>query len=125
MKLLLDTQIMLWWLNDDQKLKPNVKLLIENPKNRIYLSVITPWEVVIKKQKGKLNFKDAWFEYFEKERFTLIEVRMEHVLELLKLKKVHGDPFDRMLAAQARVEKLTIVTADPKIEKYEVKVVRA
>lgn len=124
MKLLLDTQVLIWWLAKDKHLKQPVKVKIQEAQE-VRVSVVSVWEMEIKRAVKKLDTPLDIKYQLKRHDFGLMDVNVDHALEIRKLTLIHRDPFDRMLVAQARVEKLTIVTADPKIEKYEVKVVRA
>lgn len=119
---LVDTHIFLWWLNDDKKLKDSIRKVIKNPKNHIYVSIISGWEISVKNRAGKLPLKATLKECFEKAAFEILNINLEHLFLLDKLPSHHKDPFDRMLVAQAKSEKLVILTDDEMIKKYNVKV---
>ena len=122
---LLDTQIFLWWLNNDKKLKASVKKIIADPNNLVYLSVVSGWEMSIKVHTKKLSLKNSFQKIFKNLQFDLLNVSLEHILRLHKLPFHHKDPFDRMLVAQSKVENLRLITSDKKILKYKVKFLRA
>ena len=122
MKYLLDTQIFLWWLNDDRKLKKSLHQVIEDSNNSVYVSVVNAWEMSIKKKIGKLRLKAALRTCFEKYNFEILNINLSHILILDNLPLHHRDPFDRLLIAQANAEKLTLLTADNKMKKYNVKI---
>ncbi len=124
-KYLLDTHIILWWLNDDKRLKKPLRQIIENSKEHIFLSIATAWEIGIKYKTGKLSLKTTLEDCFEQTKFaTILPITLKHILILNSLPLHHRDPFDRLLIAQAKVEKLTILTNDPKFEEYPVKILR-
>lgn len=119
---LLDTHIFLWWLNNDKRLKHATRAILENQNNQICVSVITAWEMAIKHKNKKIALKTTIKYSFAISGFTVLPVTLDHVLQLEKLPLHHKDPFDRMLIAQAKTEKLILVTDDVKIKKYDVKV---
>ena len=121
MRYLLDTHTLLWWLENDKRLKNTFKKVISNPKNVIYISVVSGWEISIKQKKGKLPLKTTVRECFEKSHFETIPITVDHILRQDKLPMHHKDPFDRMLISQAKEENLILVTNDEKIKKYSVK----
>lgn len=123
MNYLIDTHIFLWWLSNDKKLKDSFRQIIEDPKNHIYVSVVSGWEISIKNRKGKLPLKTTLAECFKVAGFEVLNISFEHVLSLNKLPLYHQDPFDRMLVAQAKAEKLKLITDDTKIKKYSVKTI--
>lgn len=123
MKYLLDTHIILWWLNDDKRLKESLRQVLKDSKNRVFLSIATAWEISIKYKTGKLSLKTTLEECFKQARFaTILPITLDHLLKLNSLPLHHRDPFDRLLIAQANIEKLTILTSDPKFKEYQVKV---
>ena len=124
MKLLLDTHTFIWWNNEPDKLSPRVFKLLENSENIVLLSVVTPWEMQIKLQTGKLKLEIPLAEMVNNQlqanNFELLSVTLPHVLELQTLASHHKDPFDRLLIAQANVEKATILSKDAVFTKYNV-----
>lgn len=125
MHYLLDTNIFLWWLNGDRKLKDNVKREITDPNNFIFISVANAWEISIKHRAGKLPLKTSLKKCFEISDFQVLNLNLEHILVLDKLPLLHKDPFDRMLIAQAIHEKAALITSDDKIEKYKIDILKA
>ena len=119
---LLDTHIFLWSLDETKRLTKEVAKILKDPRNRIFVSVATAWEMSIKQKKGKLPLKTTLEVCFRKSNFEILEIKLPHILQLENLPPYHKDPFDRMLVAQAIVEKLMIITADEKIRKYDVSV---
>jgi PIN domain nuclease of toxin-antitoxin system len=120
MKLLLDTHVLLWWLDDPAKLSPLSEAAIRDQENAVYVSAATAWEIAIKKALGKLAAPDNLGEVLHDCQFVPISVTVEHTLALGALPLYHHDPFDRMLVAQATVEGLMIVTRDSNILRYPV-----
>ena len=119
-KLLLDTHVVLWFLNGE-KLSENVKELIANGEN--YISVISLWEVAIKMNIGKYSFEggfSAFMELVKNNGFKVLPIKDEYMERLFSLPFHHKDPFDRLLISTALADKLTIITADEDIQKYDV-----
>ncbi len=95
---------------------------MQERRNPIYLSVVSAWEIQVKSQLGKLKLDDPLAEVICEQQavngLRILGVELSHVLELEALPPLHGDPFDRLLVAQARVESLHLVTADRTVQRY-------
>ena len=127
MRALLDTQAFLWWITDDPQLSTRAREIISDGENELFLSVASGWEMAIKARLGKLDLPDN-LESFIPEQMALnaiesLPVQMSHALHVYKLPDHHRDPFDRMLIAQSQLENLPILTVDPQIARYAVKVI--
>lgn len=122
MALLLDTHVLLWALTEDQRLQPDVRERIADGRTPVYVSAASAWEITIKQALGKLRAPSDLPEQLARARFESLAVRVEHALAVGDLPDLHGDPFDRMLIAQARVERLTLVTHDAEVQRYDVAV---
>ena len=120
MKLLLDTHILLWWLECSPKLSLNLKNIISDPQNVIYVSTASIWEISIKKSLGKLSVPDDLLEKVNENRFQILNIEPVHAIETENLPYHHRDPFDRMLIAQALVEGITLISNDTKFTLYDV-----
>ncbi|TAN68228.1 MAG: type II toxin-antitoxin system VapC family toxin [Methylobacter sp.] len=119
MKLLLDTHILLWWLNDDEKLPEKAYQLISRADNTIYVSHISLWEIQIKVMTGKLHADlKAIIEQLPVNDFLELSTHADHVIVLSQLPPYHQDPFDRMLIAQAISEPLHLLTHDKNVSLY-------
>ena len=119
MRLLLDTQIMLWWLLDDARLGPQTRELMVS--SICVVSVASIWEVAIKHRLAKLPVPPATFrDQSLAAGAVLLPVMDSHVIETAQLPLVHQDPFDRLLIAQARMEGLMAVSSDRHWSRYEV-----
>ncbi len=124
MSLLLDTQVVLWWLTDDQQLPDEIKdRLDREPDARV--SAVTIWEIAIKQALGKVTAPADLAERVRDSGFRELPIRYDHAMAAGRLPLIHRDPFDRMLVAQARCEDLTLVTRDPRCQQYEVSILRA
>lgn len=117
--LLLDTHVVLWWLEDNPALSDDVKDTIDIQRS-IYVSAVVPWEITIKQSVGKLEGPSGLQQAVNDRGFRELPVTFEHAMGVGLLPHHHKDPFDRLLIAQARHEQLTLVTHDEKINWYEV-----
>ena len=126
MKILLDTQIFLWAITGDKRLSKAQSAAYLDQTNDLYLSVASIWEMLIKYELGKLPLPSPAADYIlrqmETNRIAMLAIRAGHLVELEKLPPYHGDPFDRMLVAQARSEGIPILSADKVIRKYGTRV---
>lgn len=120
MKLLLDTHVLLWGALRKKRLGPLATAAIEDPANDAFVSVVSVWEIEIKRGKGKLRIAAEIEEALVGQSLKPLPVTFEHVLAVESLPRHHRDPFDRMLIAQAQVEGLTLVTSDRQIRGYPV-----
>ena len=96
---------------------------IMDPENDVFYSVICPWELTIKDAKKKLHLPETFFSILANTGFDVLPITGKHVETLRNLPRLHGDPFDRMLVAQAVTEKMTLVTHDKKLASYPVKTI--
>jgi len=122
MKLLLDTHIFLWLINDNPRLSDNYRQAIHNPNNEKFLSVVSIWECVIKYQVGKLSFPRSPEIYLPQARrihlIKALTMDEDSVAQLIKLPLLHKDPFDRLIMAQAIQHDLMLMTEDKLILGY-------
>jgi PIN domain nuclease of toxin-antitoxin system len=124
-RLLLDTHALLWWLSDDSQLGEDTRRVISNPRNQVYVSAASTWEISIKKTIGKLSAPDDMDVIVEDEGFDKLPITLFHGEQAGLLPEHHKDPFDRMLIAQAQAEGLIIVTNDEKIARYNIRTMDA
>lgn len=118
MKFLLDTHILLWWMQDSPELPAEARDLVRDPANTIFVSAVNLWEIRIKEAIGKIRLPANFDEVLAKEEFETIALTADHVTELTRLPLLHRDPFDRILIAQARATRITLLTADNEIASY-------
>ena len=121
MKLLLDTQIVIWSAMGDPRLPRAARTAIADPAATITYSVVTIWEVAIKAARGRPDFTHhprAMREAARRAGWEEVPVLAEHAIEVAQLADIHGDPFDRLLVAQARVEGLVLLSADATLLRY-------
>lgn len=125
MRFLLDTHVFIWAMEGSKKLSADIMIKISDPKNEIFISVATIWEIVLKRQAKKMKLAFNPVASIEKTGLKVIPIQIPHVLGIGELPLYHKDPFDRILIAQAIVENLTLVTSDEKIWKYKTSLIRA
>jgi PIN domain nuclease of toxin-antitoxin system len=122
MKILLDTHIFIWLIDEDNRLDSLGREEIKNPQNQIFLSVASVWECVIKYQIGKLNFPQSPDIYLPQKRkeylIKSLPINEESLSHLRQLPLLHKDPFDRLLISQSLQDDLTIMTEDNAILAY-------
>lgn len=124
-KVLLDTHVFIWWVNNDPRLSPKAKKLIENINNSCFLSLASTWEMAIKSSLGKLKLaipiKDYVPRHLAANDFKQLDISFRHVVRVDSLPWHHRDPFGRLLVAQAIEEKMMIASADASFDGYKVK----
>lgn len=120
MTLSLDTHALLWWLEDPQLLSKTARKAIGDGKNTVYVSAAVAWEIAIKKALGKLDAPDDLEAAMAANRFLPLPVTVPHALAVASLPPIHGDPFDRLLIAQARYEGFKLVSRDRLVANYGV-----
>ena len=122
MRLLLDTHIFLWYIADRKRLPPTWLEIIEDPRNQVFLSVVSYWEVIIKYQAGKLPLPEAPEIYIPRLRqehlINTLAVDESDVAYVAQLPSIHNDPFDRLLIAQALRHGHTFLTVDTNVRAY-------
>ena len=124
-RLLLDTHAFLWWISDDSILRRNAHAAIADPRNDIFVSAITAWEITVKRLKGQMNAPDNLAAMVDEKAFTHLPLAFHHAEQAARLPMHHKDPFDRFLIAQAQAEGLTLVTRDTHMQLYGVRTLRA
>ena len=120
MKLLLDTHVVFWFLNDPARLSDEARVTLERSASQGYVSAASVWETALKQAKGRMVLPEPL--NVGAARVGLIELPITwlHAHHAAHLPAVHGDPFDRMLVAQAQLEELVLVTRDPLVQRYDV-----
>src|SRR3981081_2857669 len=121
MKLLLDTHLLLWAVGEPNRLSTKARALVENPDNELLFSAASLWEVAIKSGLGREDFKvDARLlrRGLLDNGYSELPIGSEHVVAVDNLPPIHKDPFHRVLVAQAQVEDITLLTAEPTVAEY-------
>lgn len=126
MRILLDTHAFLWIAGDWKRIKSSARRVLEDPETLLYLSAASIWEISIKAALGRLMLPATPSVYVPRRiadfQITVIDVTAAHALEICSLPPHHANPFDRMLAAQSRLEALTVATRDRIFPRYGVTV---
>jgi PIN domain nuclease of toxin-antitoxin system len=121
---LLDTHVVLWWLQGGSKLSPTARTIMQNPGHQLLVSAASAWEIAIKYKAGKLDAAAALVARFESaieaENFVELPISVRHAIGAGLLKGSHKDPFDRVLIAQARAEGVAVVSTDKCFDAYGV-----
>ncbi len=125
MKLLLDTHTMIWAFSAPHLLSAHARDAVSAEENEVFVSVISPWEIAIKRSKKRLRAPEDLDDAVEAHRFHLLPVLLRHTRAIGSMPNHHADPFDRMLVAQAIVDRLTLVTSDRALRRYPVAVLPA
>ena len=125
MNLLLDTHVLLWWLNGHPTLSKKSQAAIADGKNLVFVSAVVVLEIRIKEALGKLEIPQNFKKVLESQPFEMLDITVEHAHAVRDLPAHHRDPFDRMLVAQAKVEGFTLVTHDVRLKKYKVPLISA
>jgi PIN domain nuclease of toxin-antitoxin system len=122
--LLLDTHTLRWFLRDDPNLSSAAAALIVDPANHKYVSVASFWEIAIKSTRNKLGLTEPSGALLAREHprngFDLLAIQLSHVARVELLPEHHKDPFDRLLASQALVEGIPLVSVDSQFDSYGV-----
>lgn len=127
MRVLLDTHTFLWWIIDDTHMSSRVRDIMSNSSNELFFSAASCWEIAIKANIGRITLPDKPHVFVvEQMALNMIQglpVQISHALHVFNLPHHHRDPFDRIIIAQAQLEKLPILTSDSLISKYKVKII--
>lgn len=122
MRHLLDSHTLLWYTLDDPQLSGTARSLILDPANEILISPATYWEIAIKVSIGKLILHQPYEDFIDvclnQYGFTILPIEPKHTARVIALPWHHRDPFDRLLVAQALVEKLPVVSQDAALDGY-------
>jgi PIN domain nuclease of toxin-antitoxin system len=123
-RLLLDTHAFLWFLLDDRQLSASARALIEDPANAVAISPASYWEIAIKIGLKKYLLPEPYHVFMEREiannNFCIVPIEPKHTAVLTTLPLHHRDPFDRLIVAQAMVEKIPLISADPQLDAYPI-----
>lgn len=123
MGFILDTNAFIFYLYNPKQLSKAAVDIVHNKDNKIYVSIVSLWEIAIKTSIGKLEIRNSMKEIAEiclKCEIELLAINPQHLDWIANLPQIHGDPFDRLIISQALAENLTIITKDSIIPKYDV-----
>jgi PIN domain nuclease of toxin-antitoxin system len=127
LRALLDTHTFIWLNSEPERIPSRVRDLIEEATNEVFFSAVAAWEISVKNARGHLDLPTSAEEYvftrIEREGFEPLPIDLNHALHSGNLPRIHGDPFDRLLVAQAQLEDLPILTNDRNIARYDVEVI--
>jgi len=118
-RLLLDTHVVLWWRQNSRRLRGAARDAIAAAES-VHVSSASAWEIAIKAAIGRLTIDDPFEAHVREAGFEPLAITFAHAAEVGRLPPHHADPFDRMLVAQARIERLTLVTHDELLAPYDV-----
>lgn len=125
MPVLLDTHTLIWAMEGDPRLTATAKRLLEDPAQVKIVSIVSGWEIAIKMGVGKLTlavpFTDLFQDRLDAWGFKLLPIECPHLHRLLDLPRHHGDPFDRLIAAQSLSEDLALISCDAAFDAYDVR----
>jgi len=124
-RLLLDTHTVLWWLTDPHELHRDAFQSIGSQQNEVFVSSVSGWEIAVKRALGKLKAPDNLEATVKEQDFIPLNLTFLHAEQAGALPPHHGDPFDRMLVAQAQVDGLILVTRDIRIPHYGIRTMSA
>ena len=124
MRLIIDTQVLIWWTNDVSNISPRVQNIIFDLDNEIWLSLASIWEMQIKISLGKLelprSLPDIIATQMEENQIKILPIELSHIYGLDRLPLYHRDPFDRLIIAQSLAEKMPIASIDKAFDAYSV-----
>ena len=120
MRILADSHVLLWWLENPRRIALPARAAIADPANAVYFSAASIWEIGLKVGKGTLRIDGDFVALLAADGFEPLSITTAHVARTLTLPAHHGDPFDRLLIAQALTEGLVLATHDALIAHYDV-----
>ena len=124
MSLLLDSHVLLWLMLDDARVSERTWAMLEAGRREVLVSAVSIWELEVKRVKGVLEAPDDMLPRAEDAGFRFVDLTPDNALDAARLPRHHGDPFDRLLVAQAQGEAATLVTHDARLAAYDVPVMR-
>jgi PIN domain nuclease of toxin-antitoxin system len=125
LRLLLDTHALLWWYSDDPALPKSCRKLIAQSDSSVFVSAVSAWEISTKFRLGRLptasDLMQDFGGYLDRENFLALAVSCDHGIRAGMLPGHHQDPFDRMLIAQAEIERMFIISNEKIFDQYGVR----
>ena len=125
MRVLLDTHVVLWTLSAPDTISQAALDVLISPQTQRVVSVTSLWEIAIKRAVGRLQAPDDLPDFLARNRHEILPIAAAHAWRVGRLPTIHGDPFDRLLVAQAQAEDIPLITHDRRLEKYDVRIIWA
>jgi PIN domain nuclease of toxin-antitoxin system len=123
-RIIIDTQVLIWWTNDVSNISPRVQDIILNLDNELWLSLASIWEMQIKISLGKLDLPralpDIITTQIEENQIKILPIELSHIYTIEQLPLHHRDPFDRLIIAQSLTEKMPIASVDKAFDVYSI-----
>jgi PIN domain nuclease of toxin-antitoxin system len=127
MRVLIDTNVFLWFIAGSDRLNNQAKNIMTDMNNELVLSVASLWEIAIKSSLGKLEllrpFDQLIPEQLELHEVDVLQIELTHLSRIISLPFHHRDPFDRLIIAQSITENLPIITSDTVFQQYPVQII--
>lgn len=126
MQILIDTHILIWFLEGNNLLSSNHRKLISDSQNEVFVSIASLWEMAIKISLAKLTLSQSLSDIIKQlavENIEVLQILPQHTLEILTLPFHHRDPFDRIIIAQSKVENLHLMSNDAEFSKYGINLI--
>lgn len=120
MRILLDSHTLIWALHAPDRLRPEARLILEDPRTIVFFSAASVWELEMKRAKGKLDLPEDWLDAISHLSFLHLAITADDAVCCAHLPPHHADPFDRMLIAQATMHQLTLASRDAMLSGYGV-----
>ena len=125
MNALLDTHALIWFIGGDRQFSEKARAFLSEPEQAIFVSIASIWEIAIKLSLGKLQLRlpleGEFWAFLQRNGFELLPIDYSHAVRVASLPFKHRDPFDRLLVAQALIEKMTLVSHDSILDAYGIK----
>ena len=125
MRVLLDTHVVLWTLSEPDMIGQAALDVLVSPETQRVVSVTSLWEIAIKRAVGRLQAPDDLPDFLVRNRHEILPIAAAHAWRVGRLPRIPGDPFDRLLVAQAQSEDIPLITHNRLLEKYDVRIIRA
>ena len=125
MRVLLDTHVLLWSIDEPHRIGREARLAFQTEDTKIVVSVVNLWEIAIKLRRGHLTAPENLPQIIADMGHQILDIGVSHAWHVRTLPPIHGDPFDRMLVAQAQIEDIPLITHDRILERYDIRIIRA
>ncbi|MES2995948.1 MAG: type II toxin-antitoxin system VapC family toxin [Verrucomicrobiota bacterium] len=124
MRILLDSHTLIWWMGSPEKIRAAARAVISDPQNFVFASAASVWEIGLKVSKNKLTVPPDFHLLLKQNGIEPLSFTAAHAMESIALPAIHGDPFDRALVAQCKLESMTLATRDDVLAGYGIPVMR-